>query len=333
MASSDVISGGLQGGMAGASAGSVAGPWGAVIGGVVGTIGGAILGGKKKKPKIPKFASSNVYGYDTYGNLVNKGSYFYNKSTGRYELRAGELSSEEKAMRQNLGANIANLINTVGTTPDAFVRYAKELADSYYKQGERRLSEQYDKAQSRIDENLAKRGMSTSRAAADISSELQGKRFDTLADIYDASQRYGYDVQRGLQGQATGALSTLAGYQSGLSSQDMNYLQQALKAQQLGQAYENMKTGMQNQQIAQENQNWQNVLDSMTSLGGMMGYAGATKGAGAAVPSGVGDSSWMSQGTAMAMSEGPMYSPSISSQNQLSALYNYKPDYASYINF
>ena len=281
MASGDIVSGGLQGGMSGAAAGgSVGGPWGAVIGGVAGTALGAFVGSKKKKMKTPKFASGAVYGYDTYGNLVNKGSYTYNASTGQYELRAGELNSAEKAMRTNLARNIEGLINTVGTTPDAFVRYAKELSDSYYKQGERKLTEQYEKAQSRLDESLARRGLSTSRAAADITSELQGQRMDTLADIYDAAQRYGYSTQMGLQEQARGAMGTLAGYQGQLMGQDQSYLQQALAAQAQGQAYENMKVGMQNQQIAQENQSWQNVLDAMTSMGSMMGYAGAMKGAG-----------------------------------------------------
>lgn len=289
---SDIVSGGLQGGMAGAATGAkVGGPWGAVIGGVVGTIGGGILGGMKKKTRIPKFASSAVYGYDSYGNLINRGSYKYNKATKTYELSAGELSGPEKAMRQNLGRNIASLINTVGTTPDAFVRYAKELSDSYYKQGERKLTEQYEKAQGRLDESLARRGLSTSRAAADMTSELQGQRFDTLADIYDAAQRYGYDVQSGMQNQARANLGTLAGYQSGLSAVDQSYLSQALTAQQIGQAYENMKAGLKNAEIARQNENWQNVLDSMTSLGGLGGFGGFGGGQQSAQPTQ--SSQWM----------------------------------------
>lgn len=279
MAGADVVQGGLQGGMSGAAAGSAAGPWGAVIGGVAGTALGAFAGSKKKKLKTPKFASGAVYGYDTYGNLVNKGSYVYNASTGQYELRAGELSGPEKAMRQNLAQNIASLINTVGTTPDAFVRYAKELSDSYYKQGERKLAENVANEQARLDESLARRGLSTSRAAADVQSELERRRQNTLADIYDASQRYGMSTQMGLQDQARGAMGTLAGYQGQLMGQDQSYLQQALAAQAQGQAYENMKVGMQNQQIMQDNQGWQNVLDAMTSMGSMIGYAGATRGA------------------------------------------------------
>lgn len=272
---SSVVSGGLQGGMSGAAIGAkTGGPWGAVIGGVVGTIGGAILGGLKKKPKIPKFASSNVYGYDSFGNMVSRGSFKYNKATKQYELVPGELSGEERLMRQNLGRNIASLINTVGSTPDAFVRYAKELSDSYYRQGERKITEQYGRAQQQLDESLARRGMSTSRAAADLTSELQGKRMDTLADIYDTAQRYGYDIQSGLQGQARANLAQLSGYQGGLAAQDQSYLSQALTAQQIGQAYENMKTGMKNQQIAAQNQEWQNVLDTATSLGQMGGYGG-----------------------------------------------------------
>lgn len=280
MASSDVAAGGLQGAASGAMMGAAAGSFipgignvaGAVIGGIAGALGGGILGGKKKKYKAPARASGSVYGYDAYGNMVNKGSYAYNPSTGQYELKAGQLSGEEKAMRQNLGQNIASLINTVGTTPDAFVRYAKELSDSYYKQGERKLTEQYDKYQAQLDESLARRGLSTSRAAADLTSELQGRRLNTLADIYDAASRYGYDVQSGMQGQARAALGSLAGYQGQLMGQDQSYLSQALQAQQLGQQYENIKAGIVNQNIAQSNASYDSILGTMSQLGTLAGY-------------------------------------------------------------
>lgn len=301
MANSDVVSGGLQGGIAGAStgarAGSAGGPWGtaigAIVGGVVGTVGGAIIGKHKKKTVTPKFASSNVYGYDTYGNLVSKGSFRYNPATGQYELSAGELSPREKAMRQNLAGNIEGLINTVGSTPDAFVRYAKELSNSYYNQAERQLTREYDKAQAQLDENLARRGMSTSRAAADLTSEMQRKRFDTLADVYDASRRYGFDAQNQLMGQARSSLGVLSNYQNQLGAKDISYLQQAINAQQIGQQYENMKAGIKNQQIAQENQNWQNVLDALTSAGMSMSANSGGNGVGGGYYGGM--NTWTSQ--------------------------------------
>lgn len=273
---SGALSGATSGAMMGAAAGSVI-PGigtlaGGIVGGALGAIGGGLLGGKKKKYKEPARASGAVYGYDTYGNLVNKGTYEYNPSTGRYELRAGELSGAEKAMRANLAGNIANLINTVGTTPDAFVRYAKELSDSYYKQGERKLAENVAVEQARLDESMARRGLSTSRAAADVQSELERRRQNTLADIYDQAQRYGYNVQSGLQSQANQAMNTLAGYQGQLMSQDQSYLQKALQAQQLGQAYENAKVGVANQNIALENQGVDNLMGSISQLGSLAGY-------------------------------------------------------------
>ncbi len=237
------------------------------------SIGSSLLSGfGKKKYKKPNRASGAVYGYDAYGNLVNKGSFQYNRATGQYELKAGELSGPEKEMRANLAGNIANLINTVGTTPDAFVRYAKELSDTYYRQGERKLTEQYEKAQARLDENLARRGLSTSRAAADITGELQGQRMDTLADIYDASQQYGFNAQRNLQSQAISQLGALQGYQGQLANIDQNYLTQAFNAQQAGQAIENARAGVANQNIAQHNALIDNIAGGINQLGSLAGY-------------------------------------------------------------
>ena len=275
-AASGALSGATSGAMMGAAAGSVL-PGigtiaGGVIGGALGAIGGGLLGGSKKKYKKPNRASGAVYGYDAYGNLVNKGSFQYNRATGQYELKAGELSGPEKEMRANLAGNIANLINTVGTTPDSFVRYAKELSDSYIKHGERKLTEQYEKAQTRLDENLARRGLSTSRAAADITGELQGQRMDTLADIYDAATRYGYNAQLGLQQDARSALSTLGGYQGQIQSADQAYLTQAMNAQQAGQAIENARAGVGNQNIAMQNASIDNMLGSISQLGSLAGY-------------------------------------------------------------
>ena len=280
---------GTQGALSGAAAGAAIGSVVPVIGTAVGAIGGAIIGGAaglfgKKKRKAPKRASSTVYGYDTYGNLVNKGSYEYNKATGKYELKASELSGQEKAMRANLAQNIAGLISTVGTTPDAFVRYAKELSESYSKAGERRLEEQYEKTQSRLEESLARRGLSTSRASADLASELQGEKMSALQDLYDASTRYGFDIQSALQGQARASLGTLGAYQGNLMSQDQSYLQQALKAQQLGQAYENAKVGIQNQQIAQDNASIDSLFSTMNQIGSIGAYMAGSGALGGATP-------------------------------------------------
>lgn len=268
----NVAGGALQGATSGAMIGSTLGPVGTVVGGIVGAIGGGILGGKKKKYKAPKFASSNVYGYDSYGNLVSRGSMKYNPSTGQYELSAGELSPQEKAMRQNLAGNIEGLINTVGSTPDAFVRYAKELSNTYYKQGERKLSENVAKEQARLDESLARRGLSTSRAAADIQGELERRRQGTLADIYDASQMYGYNVQSGLMNQARSSLGKLAGYQQNLSNVDQAYLNQAINAQQIGQQYENAKARAGNMNIQMQNTGIDNLMGSISQLGSLAGY-------------------------------------------------------------
>jgi len=268
----NVASGAMSGAASGAMIGSTLGPVGTVVGGIVGAIGGGLLGSKKKKYKAPKFASSNVYGYDSYGNLVSRGSMKYNPSTGQYELSAGELSPQEKAMRQNLAGNIESLINTVGSSPDAFVRYAKELSNTYYKQGERKLSENVAKEQARLDESLARRGLSTSRAAADIQGELERRRQGTLADIYDASQMYGYNVQSGLMNQARSSLGTLAGYQQNLSNVDQAYLNQAINAQQIGQQYENAKARAGNLNVQLQNTGIDNLMGSISQLGSLAGY-------------------------------------------------------------
>lgn len=277
--------GAISGAASGAASGAMIGSVIPGIGTVAGAIGGGLIGGLSglfggSDFVAPKRASSTVYGYDMNGNLVNKGSFQYNSATGKYELRGGELSADEKKLRNNLAQNIGNLINTVGSTPDAFVRYAKELSNAYMEQGQRRLDEKYEEAQTKLDESLARRGLSTSRASADLTSELQGERLSALQDLYGQAQNYGYNVQSGLQSQARGALSTLAGYQGQLQSQDQNYLSQALAAQKLGQEYENAKVGITNKNIQQSNKAWQSIGNTLTDFGTLAGYYLATNAGG-----------------------------------------------------
>lgn len=271
-------SGAATGAASGAAIGSVIPGVGTLLGAVAGAVIGGIAGafGSKKK-KAPKRASGAVYGYDSYGNLINKGSYSYNAATGQYELKAGELSGQEKAMRRDLADNISNLINTVGSTPDAFVRYAKELSDSYSEGARRQYDEDYNKALARTQESLARRGMSTSRAAADISSEMETKRLNSLQDIYNAATQYGFNAQQSLMNQARASLGTLAGYQGQLASQDQSYLEQALKAQQLGQAYENAKAGVENENIEMSNNAWKGVGKTLNQFGTLAAYYKATQ--------------------------------------------------------
>ena len=286
---SGAISGGtsglMSGTMTGAAIGSLVPGIGTAVGAVVGGLAGGVLGGLgglfgSKEYEAPNRASSTVYGYDIYGNLVNKGSYKYNESTGQYELTAGELSGAEKTLRRDLAQNIAGLINTVGSTPDAFVRYAKELSNAYTRQGERYLSEQYGRQQQRLDESLARRGLSTSRAGADISGELQRQEFNALQNLYDQAQQYGFNTQQALQNQALSALSTLGGYQSNLMNADQSYLSQALNAAELGQQYENAKVGIANQNIQMANAGWQNALNTFSDLGALAGYYLGSQGMG-----------------------------------------------------
>lgn len=307
---SGAVSGAASGAASGAMLGSVV-PGigtaaGAVLGGVLGGIGG-LFGSKKYK--APNRASSTVYGYDMYGNLMNKGSYKYNSATGQYELTAGELSGAEKTLRRDLAQNIAGLINTVGTTPDAFVRYAKELSRSYQAQGERALNEQYDRQQRRLDENLARRGLSTSRAGADISGELQRQEFNALQNLYDEAQRYGFNAEQALQNQARGALSTLGGYQSNIMNADQSYLGQALNTAQLGQQYENAKANVANQNIQMANTGWQNALNTFSDLGALAGYYMGSQGGGMG---------GAATGTTMA-------NPSLNVSGQLNTIPSYQP--------
>ena len=213
----------------------------------------------------PERASSEVYGYDVNGNLMSKGTYQYNSGTGKYELKAGELTPADKKIRQLVSNNINRLVATAGSTPDAFVSYAKELATNYQKQGERYLDEQYNKQQQQLNENLAKRGLSSSRAATDLTAELQGKKFTSLQNLFDEASRYGYDVQSSMQQQALSSLGTLAGYQGQLSSADQGYLNQALQTAQLGQQYENQAAQIKNQNIAKDNAVWQSLGDDITT--------------------------------------------------------------------
>ena len=267
------ISGTASGAASGAMIGSVVPGLGTVAGGIIGGVIGGISGAfGRKKRKAPKRASGAVYGYDSYGNVVSKGRYAYNASSGQYELRAGELSGQEKAMRRDLADNIYNLINTVGSTPDAFVRYAKELSASYSEGARRQYDEDYEKALSRTQENLARRGLSTSRAAADISSEMETKRLNSLQDIYNAATQYGFNAQQSMMNQARASLGTLTGYQGQLAGQDQSYLAQALQAQQLGQAYENAKAGVDNANIDMSNKAWQGVGQTLNQFGTLAGY-------------------------------------------------------------
>lgn len=236
----------------------------------------------------PERASSEVYGYDVNGNLMSKGTYQYNSGTGKYELKAGELTPADKKIRQLVSNNINRLVATAGSTPDAFVSYAKELATNYQKQGERYLDEQYTKQQQQLNENLAKRGLSSSRAATDLTAELQGKKFTSLQNLFDEASRYGYDVQSSMQQQALSSLGTLAGYQGQLSSADQGYLNQALQTAQLGQQYENQAAQIKNQNIAKDNAVWQSLGDDITTAATLAAGAFAFPAAGMGATAGMG---------------------------------------------
>lgn len=191
--------------------------------------------------KTPQTASSEVFGYSADGQLVSKGGYKYNPTTGKYELSAGTLTPAEKQQRSKIIAGMTDLISRVGESPASFTNYANEVAKAYQDKGQKYLDEQYDNYQTKLNENLAKRGLSSSRASVDLGAALLKDKSRASAELFDQSQMTAQNIVSSLRGQDQSALSLLSGIQSNNTAADQNWLSLALQAQQQGQGIENNK--------------------------------------------------------------------------------------------
>lgn len=228
-----------------------------------------------KKYKAPARASGEVFGYSADGQLVSKGGYKYNPSTGVYELSSGQLTAAEKQERSKILASMTDLISRVGESPASFVNYANEVAKAYQDKGQKYLDEQYDNYQSKLNENLAKRGLSSSRASVDLGAALLKDKSRASAELFDQSQMTAQNVLSTLRSQDQSALSLLSNVQNSNTQADQNWLSLALQAQQQGQQYENQKAGVANQNTAMRNSAVQSLGNNISSLGSvLLGGAG-----------------------------------------------------------
>ena len=230
-----------------------------------------------KKYKAPARASGEVFGYSADGQLVSKGGYKYNPATGVYELSAGTLTPAEKQERSKILAAMTDLISRVGETPASFTNYANEVAKAYQDKGQKYLDEQYDNYQTKLNESLAKRGLSSSRASIDLGSALLKDKSRASAELFDQSQMTAQNIMSSLRSQDQNALSLLSGIQSSNTAADQNWLSLALQAQQQGQAYENQKAGINNQNIAMKNSAIQSLGNNISSLGSVLLGGAGTK--------------------------------------------------------
>lgn len=227
-----------------------------------------------KKYKAPARASGEVFGYSADGQLVSKGGYKYNPSTGVYELSSGQLTAAEKQERSKILASMTDLISRVGESPASFVNYANEVAKAYQDKGQKYLDEQYDNYQTKLNETLARRGLSSSRASVDLGAALLKDKSRAETELYDQSQMTANNILSTLRSQDQNALSLLSNVQNSNTQADQNWLSLALQAQQQGQQYENQKAGVANQNTAMRNSAVQSLGNNISSLGGVL-LAGA----------------------------------------------------------
>ena len=228
-----------------------------------------------KKYKAPARASGEVFGYSADGQLVSKGGYKYNPSTGVYELSSGQLTAAEKQERSKILASMTDLISRVGESPASFVNYANEVAKAYQDKGQKYLDEQYDNYQTKLNETLAERGLSSSRASVDLGAALLKDKSRAEAELYDQSQMTANNILSTLRSQDQSALSLLSNVQNSNTQADQNWLSLALQAQQQGQQYENQKAGVANQNTAMRNSAVQSLGNNISSLGSvLLGGAG-----------------------------------------------------------
>jgi hypothetical protein len=196
--------------------------------------------------RTPATAASEVYGYSSDGQLVSKGSYGYNPVSGKYELSAGTITPAEKQERSKILASMTDLISRVGETPASFANYANGVAQAYQEKGDKYLDEQYNNYQTKLNESLAKRGLSSSRAGVDLNAELLKDKSRAQSELFDQSQITANNIASTLRGQDQNALSLLGNIQSGNTQADQNWLSNALAAQSQGQNIENNKATIAN---------------------------------------------------------------------------------------
>lgn len=275
--------------------------------------------------KTPQTASSEVFGYSADGQLVSKGGYKYNSATGKYELSAGTLTPAEKQQRSKIVASMTDLISRVGESPASFVNYANEVAKAYQDKGQKYLDEQYDNYQTKLNETLAKRGLSSSRASVDLGAALLKDKSRASAELFDQSQMTAQNIVSSLRGQDQSALSLLSGIQSNNTAADQNWLSLALQAQQQGQGIENNKAMVANRNKDLKLAAWDEIgkagEDVAKAVGAIMGASSSSPASGAA-----------STGTSSAVSLSPSYTGTSGGiaydlPNYNNGTYSYMPNY------
>lgn len=281
-----------------------------------------------KKYKAPARASGEVFGYSADGQLVSKGGYKYNPVTGVYELSAGTLTPAEKQERSKILAAMTDLISRVGETPASFTNYANEVAKAYQDKGQKYLDEQYDNYQTKLNESLAERGLSSSRASVDLGAALLKDKSRAETELYDQSQMTANNILSTLRSQDQSALSLLSNVQNSNTQADQNWLSLALQAQQQGQQYENQKAGVANQNTAMRNSAVQSLGNNISSLGGvLLGGAGLNS-----IKSAGGAAAATSAGASSAVSLSPSYTGTSGGiaydlPNYNNGIYSYMPNY------
>jgi hypothetical protein len=170
---------------------------GSAIAGVAGTAMNMFGGGDA--PDIGFAAPGNVSdtpittsssGYDAWGNPVNVASSSYDPKTKSFSSSEGALSPQEIAQRQKEGALRDQLLTSLSRASSEAEKdkVYQDYFDAYSQSLHRDVDYQQEQAYKKINEDMAARGMTGSRAYVDTLDSLAREKSLADTDIANKSQ-------------------------------------------------------------------------------------------------------------------------------------------------
>jgi len=250
--------------------------------GAVATAGMGIFNSMRGGPSAPDFgpppAPANYYTYDEEGNLA--GSQEWDEGRHAYIYRPAPLTPEQKAekeRRQSLKTQmLANLDKTPADRVQAYTDYAKAISEGLHKD----VDYQFEKLNTAKNEELAARGLFGSRAYVDTQKELAKQKTEADIEIANRAELGKENLanqDRNFWLQTLGALDQNTNSQALIAAQNVRNIQTGgqLATQDLLAGYNDYNAPRFQQwqtQIAQSNQNTQNLMNTATGLAFLYGF-------------------------------------------------------------
>ena len=159
---------------------------------IVGVGAGIYFAATADTPEYPTPTAANYYYYNEDGTLDYKLTWDEERQGYIYQTYSTDEEKEEDAKRDEIRAKMLDYLDS---TPEDRIKAYDEYAETFSAALQREVDDSYEGIKSSTEEDMARRGMTGSRADVDTTAALAGEKLEADTEVAESAEMAKYYME------------------------------------------------------------------------------------------------------------------------------------------